>query len=103
MKLSSWQCRTTDSVHVGPAGVLALADHVTRLLLEGMLADAREFVAEWLEMRPVYQHRLFGQCLRAPLQVYTLSLLTCLAFIQIPYYICLSKSILNAQLWCCIT
>lgn len=68
-KVSSWHCRTADSVHVGPAGVLALADHVTRPLLEGMLADAREFVAEWLEMRPVYQHRLFGQFLRAPLQV----------------------------------
>lgn len=60
-------------MHVGPAGVLALADHVTRPMLEGMLADARDFVAEWLEMRPVYQHRLFGQCLRAPLQVCTIT------------------------------
>lgn len=55
---------------MGPAGVLALADHVTRPLLEGMLTDAKEFVAEWLEMRPVFQHRLFGQCMRAPLQVH---------------------------------
>ena len=62
-------CRTADSVHVGPAGVLALAENITRPVLEGMLADAHEFVAEWQEMRPVFQHRLFGQCLRAPLQV----------------------------------
>ena len=34
-----------------------------------MLAEAQEFVAEWQEMRPVFQHRLFSQCLRAPLQV----------------------------------
>lgn len=54
---------------MGAAGVLALPDHVTRPLLEGMLSDAKEFVAEWLEMRPVFQHRLFGQCMRAPLQV----------------------------------
>ncbi len=56
-------------MHVGPAGVLALPAHVTRSVLEVMLSDAREFVAEWLEMRPVFQHRLFGQCLRPPLQV----------------------------------
>ena len=63
------QRRTADSVHVGPAGVLALAEHVTRPKLEGMLADAKEFAAEWLEMRPVFQNRLFGHCMRAPLQV----------------------------------
>ena len=56
-------------MHVGPAGVLALPAHVTRPVLEVMLSDAHEFVAEWLEMRPVFQHRLFGQCLRPPLQV----------------------------------
>lgn len=56
-------------MHVGPVGVLALPPNVTRPMLEAMLADAREFVADWLEMRPVFQHRLFGQCLRAPLQV----------------------------------
>ena len=56
-------------MHVGPAGVLALPAQVTRPVLEVMLSDAREFVAEWLEMRPVFQHRLFGQCLRPPLQV----------------------------------
>lgn len=55
-------------MHVGPAGVLALSQHVDSNLLESMLADAREFAAEWLEMRPVFQNRLFGQCLRAPLQ-----------------------------------
>ena len=63
------QCRSPTSVHVGPAGVLALPAHVTRPVLEVMLSDAREFVAEWLEMRPVFQHRLFGQCLRPSLQV----------------------------------
>ncbi len=62
-------CRSATSVHVGPAGVLALPAHVTRPVLEVMLSDAREFVAEWLEMRPVFQHRLLGQCLRPPLQV----------------------------------
>ena len=62
-------CRSATSVHVGPAGVLALPAHVTRRVLEVMLSDAREFVADWLEMRPVLQHRLFGQCLRPPLQV----------------------------------
>ena len=62
-------CRSATSVHVGPAGVLALPAHVTRRVLEVMLSDAREFVADWLEMRPVFQHRLFGQCLRPPLQV----------------------------------
>ena len=62
-------CRSATSVHVGPAGVLALPAHVTRPVLEVMLSDAREFVADWLEMRPVFQHRLFGQCLRPPLQV----------------------------------
>ena len=65
--------RTASSVHVGPAGVLALPPHVTRPVLETMLADACEFVADWLEMRPVFQHRLFGQCFRAPLQVYLVS------------------------------
>ena len=62
-------CRTADSVHVGPAGVLALPPHITRTMLQAMLAEARDFVAEWQEMRPVFQHRLFGQCLRPPLQV----------------------------------
>lgn len=62
-------CRTAESVHVGPAGVLALPLHVTRPILQAMLAEARDFVAEWQEMRPVFQHRLFGQCLRPPLQV----------------------------------
>ena len=62
-------CRTADSVHVGPAGVLALPPHITRPTLEAMLTEARDFVAEWQEMRPVFQHRLFGQCLRPPLQV----------------------------------
>ena len=63
------RCRTADSVHVGPAGVLALPPHITRPTLEAMLTEARDFVAEWQEMRPVFQHRLFGQCLRPPLQV----------------------------------
>ena len=66
---SMMHCRSATSVHVGPAGVLALPAHVTRSVLEVMLSDAQEFVAEWLEMRPVFQHRLFGQCLRPPLQV----------------------------------
>ena len=65
-------CRTADSVHVGPAGVLALPPHITRPILEAMLTEARDFVAEWQEMRPVFQHRLFGQCLRPPLQVHQL-------------------------------
>ena len=63
-------CRTADSVYVGPAGVLALPPCITRPTLEAMLSEARDFVAEWLEMRPVFQHRLFGQCLRPPLQVH---------------------------------
>ncbi|KAL0027354.1 hypothetical protein WJX79_003195 [Trebouxia sp. C0005] len=66
--LQAVDTRSASSVHVGPVGVLALPAHVTRPVLEVMLSDAREFVAEWLEMRPVFQHRLFGQCLRPPLQ-----------------------------------
>ena len=68
-KLLLLSCRTADVVHVSPAGVLAMASHITRPVLQIMLADAREFVADWLEMRPVFQHRLFGHCLRPPLQV----------------------------------
>ena len=56
-------------MYVGPAGVLALPPYITRPILEAMLTEARDFVAEWQEMRPVFQHRLFGQCLRPPLQV----------------------------------
>lgn len=56
-------------MHVGPAGPLALDAAVTPDMLQAMLAEARDFVADWLELRPVFQHRLHGQCLRPPLQV----------------------------------
>ncbi|KAK9812930.1 hypothetical protein WJX72_005929 [[Myrmecia] bisecta] len=56
------------AVHVGPAGVLALQPHISRADVEAWVADAREFAAEWVEMRSVFQSKLFGQVLRHPLQ-----------------------------------
>ena len=52
---------------VGGVGVLALDGHVTAPRLAAMLAEAREFAAEWRELRGLHQARLQGRVLRAPL------------------------------------
>ena len=52
---------------VGGVGVLALDGHVTAARLATMLAEAREFAAEWRELRGLHQARLQGRVLRAPL------------------------------------
>ena len=57
--------------HVGAAGVLALDTGVTRVQAAGWIAEAREFAAEWAELRAVFQSRLFGVCVRSPLQART--------------------------------
>ncbi|PRW44334.1 DNA annealing helicase and endonuclease ZRANB3 [Chlorella sorokiniana] len=52
---------------VGTVGVLALDGHVTPARLAAMLAEAREFAAEWRELRGLHQARLQGRVLRVPL------------------------------------
>ncbi|KAK9843831.1 hypothetical protein WJX81_008228 [Elliptochloris bilobata] len=60
--------REDGCTHVGAAGVLALDAGVTRAQAAGWIAEAREFAAEWAELRAVFQSRLFGVCVRSPLQ-----------------------------------
>ncbi|KAK9844937.1 hypothetical protein WJX74_008894 [Apatococcus lobatus] len=56
------------SAHVGPAGVLAVAPGTTSRQLRAIVAAAREFAAEWTELRSIFQSKLFGHVLRPPLQ-----------------------------------
>ena len=37
--------------------------------VEAMIEEARNFAAEWLELRAIHQNRLYGYCLRAALKV----------------------------------
>ncbi|KAL4428086.1 hypothetical protein ABPG75_002175 [Micractinium tetrahymenae] len=53
---------------VGGIGVLALDRHISAARLAAMLAEAREFAAEWRELRGLHQSRLQGRVLRVPLQ-----------------------------------
>ena len=55
-------------MHFGQAGLLALPSWVTAPLLAFWVQEARDFAAEWVELRPLYQNKLCGRCLRAPLQ-----------------------------------
>lgn len=52
---------------VGGIGVLALDRGISAARLAAMLAEAREFAAEWRELRGLHQSRLQGQVLRPPL------------------------------------
>ena len=58
---------------MGPAGVLALPASLTRPQVEGLIAEARDFAAEWKELNAHVRKRLYGFCLRAPLAVIRLS------------------------------
>lgn len=53
---------------VGGIGVLALDCQLGSARLVAMLAEAREFAAEWQELRGLHQSRLQGKILRLPLQ-----------------------------------
>ncbi len=64
--------RAGGGAHVGAAGVLALGADVTRGAAAAWIAEAVEFAAEWTELRGVFQSRLFGVCVRSPLQARTL-------------------------------
>lgn len=52
---------------VGGVGVLALDSQISPARLAAMLAEAREFAAEWRELRGLHQTRLQGRVLRVPL------------------------------------
>ena len=54
---------------MGAAGVLAIPADVDSGQVLAMIGDAREFAAEWAELRAVLRNRLHGYCLRAPLKV----------------------------------
>jgi hypothetical protein len=49
-------------------GVLALDRQLSAAKLAAMLAEARDFAAEWRELRGLHHSRLHGRVLRAPLQ-----------------------------------
>lgn len=50
------------------AGVFAIAPGTSLATLRAALAAARQFVAEWVELRAVHQHKLSGLLLQPPLQ-----------------------------------
>lgn len=54
---------------VGQAGLLALGPGVSAEEVEGWIGEARDFAAEWGELRAVHQNQLAGTPLRCPLQV----------------------------------
>ena len=64
-----WCHRDEKKVHFGQVGLLALPGWVTAPVLEQWMQEARDFAAEWTELRPLHQNKLCGRCLRAPLQV----------------------------------
>ena len=49
-------------------GLLALDRQLSAAKLAAMLAEARDFAAEWRELRGLHQSRLHGRVLRVPLQ-----------------------------------
>lgn len=55
------------SIFVPGVGIAALPTGVTPATLAAWLAEAREFLSEWRELRSVHQLRLAGRVLRAPL------------------------------------
>lgn len=59
---------------MGPAGVLAVAPCTTSRQVRAIVVAAREFAAEWTELRSIFQSKLFGHVLRPPLQVLLLLL-----------------------------
>ena len=59
---------------MGPAGVLAVAPGTTSRQVRAIVAAAREFAAEWTELRSIFQSKLLGHVLRPPLQVLLLLL-----------------------------
>ena len=66
--------RDDKKVHFGQVGLLALPGWVTAPVLEQWMQEARDFAAEWAELRPLHQNKLCGRCLRAPLQVCSMPL-----------------------------
>jgi hypothetical protein len=70
-------CRDQEKVHFGQAGLLALPSWVSAPVLAQWLQEARDFAAEWAELRPLHQNKLAGKCLRAPLQVMAFSCVQC--------------------------
>ena len=56
-------------MHFGQAGLLALPGWVMAPVLVQWLQEARDFAAEWVELRALHHNKLCGRCLRAPLQV----------------------------------
>ena len=54
---------------MGPAGVLAVAPGTTSRHVRAIVAAAKEFAAEWAELRSIFQSKLFAHVLRPPLQV----------------------------------
>lgn len=54
---------------VGQAGLLALGPGVDAEELMRWIGEAREFAAEWGELRALHQNQLAGTPLRCPLQV----------------------------------
>ena len=53
---------------IAGVGVLALDRQLSAAKLAAMLAEARDFAAEWRELRGLHQSRLHGRVLRVPLQ-----------------------------------
>ena len=66
-------CRDQEKVYFGQAGLLALPSWVSAPVLAQWVQEARDFAAEWVELRPLHQNKLAGRCLRAPLQVMVFS------------------------------
>ena len=66
-------CRDEEKVHFGQAGLLALPSWVSAPVLAQWVQEARDFAAEWAELRPLHQNKLAGRCLRSPLQVMAFS------------------------------
>ncbi len=62
-------CRDQEKVHFGQAGLVALPGWVSAPVLAQWVQEARDFAAEWAELRPLHQNKLAGQCVRASLQV----------------------------------
>lgn len=54
---------------MGAAGVLAIPPAVGKPQLLAMVAEARAFAAEWIELRAIHRNRLHGFCLQSPLKV----------------------------------
>jgi hypothetical protein len=57
---------------LGQAGLVEVDASVTAGDVEGWIAEARAFAAEWAELPAVAQHKLTGKCVRCPLQARSL-------------------------------